>query len=214
MATCAPPPADPLRKAKLFAVLTIGYNLVEGLVSVYFGVADDSVSLLGFGLDSFIEIASAAIVLLKVSTTTPDRNLPRERLGTLAIGVLFLLLTVSVLVQAVIQLDNRSHPETTIAGVVVSTLSISFMVFLYQAKRDLGKRLDSATILADADCSLACVKLSVVLFAGSVLFLLAPGLWWADGIGALVLAVLIGQEGRELIRNARRPDFTGGCGCR
>ncbi len=87
------------------------------------------------------------------------------------------------------------------------------MAALWRAKLRVGRALDSATVMADAACSRACMQLSAVLFAGSLLFLAAPRLWWADGVSALVLALLIAWEGLGMVRAARREDFDGGCGC-
>lgn len=112
-----------------------------------------------------------------------------------------------------IQLQSGTHPLTTLPGVVVSSLSLSFMFLLWRSKRTLARLLESATVMKDADCSLACIKLSVVLFAGSFLFFMAPSLWWADAAAALVLAFIIGREGWETIKAARKATFSGGCGC-
>ena len=107
----------------------------------------------------------------------------------------------------------RHHPPTTVPGLVISALSLACMVFLWRAKRQAAQALDSATLEADAACSLACIQLSTVLFAGSLLFLLLPGLWWVDAAAALGLALLIGREGLGMVRAARSAAFTGGCGC-
>jgi divalent metal cation (Fe/Co/Zn/Cd) transporter len=87
------------------------------------------------------------------------------------------------------------------------------MAYLWRAKLGAARALDSAALAADAACSRACIQLSVVLFAGSLLFLLFPALWWVDGAAALGLALLIGKEGLGMIRAARSRGFTGGCGC-
>ena len=199
------------RRALWLSGLTIGYNLVEGLVSMAFGWADDSVALFGFGADSFIEVASACLVLWKLMD---QGNLERERKATLGIGWLFAFLATGIAGGAMLQLTARMHPPTTLPGLVISLLSLSFMAFLWQAKRQAAKALDSATLMADAACSLACIQLSVVLFLGSLLFLLAPALWWVDAASALGLALLIGKEGIGMIRAARSEGFTGGCGCK
>lgn len=198
------------RRALWLAGLTIAYNLVEGLVSMAFGWADDSVALFGFGADSFIEVASALLVLWKL---LDHGNLERERKATRGIGRLFLFLALGIAGGAVLQLTARTHPPTTVPGLVISALSLGFMVFLWRAKLRTAQALDSATVAADAACSRACIQLSVVLFAGSLVFLLAPALWWVDAAAALGLAVLIGREGLGMIRAAKSTCFTGGCGC-
>ena len=205
-----------IRAAIILSWITIAYNLLEGVVSISFGISDDSVALAGFGVDSLIEVASAFFVLWRFRSEAglqAEVKLERERQSTLAIGILFLLLAVLTTAASLIQLKSGSHPETSLPGLVISTVSLSFMFWLWSAKRRLARTLDSSTMLKDADCSLACIKLSGVLFAGSLLFLSAPQLWWADSLAALVLALLIAKEGWETVRAARRPDFQGGCGC-
>lgn len=198
------------RRALWLAGFTIAYNLLEGLVSMAFGWADDSVALFGFGADSFIEVASALLVLWKL---LDHGNLERERKATLGIGRLFLFLAAGIAGGAVLQLTARAHPPTTMPGLVISALSLAFMVFLWRAKLRAAQALDSATVAADAACSRACIQLSVVLFAGSLLFLLVPALWWVDAAAALGLAFLIGKEGLGMTRAAKSSCFTGGCGC-
>ena len=198
------------RRALWLSILTIVYNLAEGLVSMAFGWADDSVALFGFGADSFIEVASAVLVLWKLMD---HHNLERERQATRRIGWLFLGLGIAVAGGALLQLAGRRHPPTTVPGLVISVLSLSFMVFLWQAKLRAARALDSATVAADAACSRACIQLSAVLFAGSLLFLLAPTLWWVDAVAALALSLLIAREGWGMMKAARSAAFTGGCGC-
>lgn len=204
------PEVDWRRRALWLSGLTIVYNLAEGLVSMAFGWADDSVALFGFGADSFIEVASAALVLWKL---LDHGNLERERKATRGIGWLFLWLALGIAGGAALQLTARTHPPTTVPGLVISALSLSFMAFLWRAKLKTAKALDSATVEADAACSRACIQLSIVLFLGSLLFLLAPALWWVDAAAALGLAVLIGREGFGMVRAAKSACFTGGCGC-
>lgn len=198
------------RRALGLAGLTIGYNLLEGLVSMHFGWADGSVALFGFGADSFIEVASALLVLWKL---LDHGNLARERQVTRAIGWLFLWLGAGVAGGALLQLAGRRHPPTTIPGLVISVLSLAFMAWLWRAKLKAARALDSAALAADAACSRACIQLSAVLFVGSLVYLAAPALWWADAAAALGLALLIAREGAGMVRAARSACFTGGCGC-
>lgn len=202
-----------LRRAWLLAWFTVGYNLLEGGVSIYFGVSDDSVALWGFGFDSLIEVASAVVVMTRLKHGFESRATLAERRATGAIGRLFLFLALVVAMGAVLQLTGRRHPPTTLPGLVIATLSLAFMVFLWRGKLATAGALDSAALMSDAACSLACIQLSTVLFVGSLLFLLSPRLWWVDGAAALLLAGLIAREGRELVTASRRPDFSGGCGC-
>ncbi len=195
---------------------TIAYNLLEGVVSIGFGVKDEALSLAGFGADSFIEVASAFVVLWRFRRETENdesMSLKAERRATLILGGLFLALALAAGAASVWRLAVHGSPDTTLPGLVISLLSLSFMFYLWSAKRKVGHALDSATVMKDAACSMACIQLSFVLLAGSLLYLLLPGLWWADAAAALVIAGLIGREGWGTIRAARSPDFKGGCAC-
>ncbi|HXH30835.1 MAG TPA: cation transporter [Bacteriovoracaceae bacterium] len=217
MATCSTinnsVPSNLVSRARFLSIFTIFYNLIEGFASIYFGIEDESISLLGFGLDSFVEVASAVIVLMKLKNQNPDLNLSHERRATFLIGLLFILLGFSVVGTAGYALYTGSHPETTKAGIVISVLSLSFMFFLWRSKAEIGIKMNSSTVMADAKCSLACIKLSVILFVGSLVYWLWPILWWVDSSVALVLGFLIFREGYELVQNSRKPEFQGGCGC-
>lgn len=190
--------------------------MLEGLVSIYFGISDDSMALVGFGADSFIEVFSAMLVLWRLRAeagVSSKLTIDRERKATLGIGALFVALALVTAISTIIQVRSARHPETTVPGLVISLLSLSFMVFLWRAKLRVAEGLDSSTVLKDAECSLACIKLSAVLLIGSLLFVIAPALWWADAAAAGFLSALILHEGIGTIRGALRPEFTGGCGC-
>ena len=204
---------DWLRRAWLLAWFTVGYNLLEGGVSILFGVADHSVALWGFGFDSLVEVASAGLVMVRLRHGFRAKTTEAERRATLGIGGLFLLLALGIFTGAGLQLHLRSHPATTLPGLLIALASLSFMVYLWRAKLRVAQALDSAALQADAACSLACIQLSGVLFAGSLLFLLSPALWWVDGVAAIALAALIAREGLGMIRAARHAEFKGGCGC-
>lgn len=202
-----------LRQAWLLAWFTVGYNLLEGAVSIWFGVGDDSVALWGFGFDSLIEVASALAVMARLRHGFDQPATQAERKATGTIGGLFLLLALVVAAGALLQLSGHRHPPTTLPGLVISAVSLAFMVFLWRAKIANAKALDSAALMGDAACSLACIQLSGILFTGSLVFLVLPRLWWVDGAAALGLAVLIAREGWEMLAASRKPDFSGGCGC-
>lgn len=205
-----------VRRAIALSWFTIGYNLLEGLVSISFGVKEESVSLAGFGIDSLIEVASAFLVLWRFQGEKgrgQALSISRERSATFGIGVLFCLLALTTAIASILQLTKEGHPETTVPGVIISTLSLSFMFFLWREKKRIAIALDSKTVMKDADCSLACIKLSFVLFLGSLLYLVLPSFWWVDGTAALFLSILVGKEGWETIKASKNKDFAGGCGC-
>ena len=207
-----------LRWAHVLAWATIGWNIVEGLVAMGFGVSDESIALFGFGVDSWIEVGSAVVVLWRLQGEAGlegTRTRERERRATQGIGVLMGLLGVGMAIGGLAAVVSGSHPATTVPGVVVAVLSLLFMAFLWRAKVRTADELGSRTVKADAACSRACMQLSVVLLAGSALYAVAPALWWADGVAAIGLGFLVGREGVEGWREAQKPDFDGGCcgGC-
>jgi len=203
-----------IRYAKMLAIFTIAYNLMEGLVAMGFGWTDDSMALFGFGADSFIEVFSALLVLWRLKADDcGDDLIARERKVTKGIGWLLLLLAAGTIGGSLLQLKAKGHPSTTLPGVIVSLASLGFMVYLWRAKLAAAKALDSRAVASDAACSLACIQLSTILLMGSLVFLVAPRLWWVDAVAALLLALLIAKEGWEMRQAAAREDFDGGCGC-
>jgi divalent metal cation (Fe/Co/Zn/Cd) transporter len=205
-----------LRQATTLAWITIGWNVLEGLVAMGFGVAEESVALFGFGVDSWIEVGSAVVVLWRLAGERGAvRALDRERRATQGIGVLMGLLGVGIAAGGAQAIASGGHPATTVPGVVVAALSLLFMAFLWRAKVRVADGLGSRAMKADAACSRACMQLSVVLLAGSALYAVAPAMWWADGVAAIALGFLVGREGVENWREARKPQFEGGCcsGC-
>ncbi len=202
-------------RALWLARATIAYNLVEGLVAMAFGWTEESVALFGFGVDSWVEVGSAGVVYWKLTRAGGCATTAREheRRAIRWISGLFLLLALGTAVGAVAQLAAGGHPENSVPAVIVSVVSLSFMVFLWRAKRAAAIALDSHALALDAACSRACIQLSGVLLAGALVYTLAPALWWADAVAALGLAALIGREGVEGWRAAAKKDFSGGCGC-
>ena len=204
------------RLASYLAWFTIVYNLSEGIVSIWLGIKADAVSLAGFGGDSLIEVGSAVVVLWRLRYEVRGKGgaiLEAERKATIVIGTLFILLAAVASVSSILFLYQQKIPESTIPGAVISGFSISFMFFLWRSKLKVARGLNSKALEQDAACSLACIKLSFVLFLGSLLYLVVPSLWWADTIAALVLSYFIFMEGVEAVNSARNPNFQGGCGC-
>ena len=130
-----------------------------------------------------------------------------------AIGGLLLLLACAATSASIVALTRREHPETAVFALVISSISLALLTAMWAAKRHLAKALDSALLASDATCSFACARLSLALLLGAVIFKAVPGAWWVDAAAALVLSVLFAKEGADMVRAARSPSFTGGCGC-
>lgn len=193
------------RYANLLALFTIGYNLLEGLVSVGMGINDETLALFGFGVDSFIEVISAVGVwhmLRRIRANGGETRDEFERRALRITGSAFYLLTVGLVVTAGLNLYQQHRPETTLWGIVIALVSISFMWALIHYKVKVGTALNSPAILADAACSRACLHLSLVLLISSLGYRLT-GIGSLDAMGALVIAWLSFKEGREAFDKAK-----------
>ena len=205
-----------IRWALFLAWVTVLYNLLEGCLSLAFGWAERSVALVGFGVDSLVEVGTALLVIWRLRGehgTRPTDQLQRERRGVRVAGILFLTLAAGMAVGSVAQLWRGVHPATTLPGMIIALISLAVMAALWFAKRRTVRALDSRTLASDLTCMEACMQLSGILLVGSLAYRVAPGLWWADAVAGLALAALIAREGVAMIRSSVRPDFQGGCGC-
>lgn len=204
--------------ATLLALFTIFYNLLEGLVSIYFGVQDEILTLFGFGVDSFIEVASGLGILAMVLRVRANPGTPRSQFEKTALritGTSFYLLAAGLAATAVLNLVTGHEPETTLPGVIISLVSISFMWLLVSAKRRVGHALHSAPILADANCSLVCIYMSIVLLVSSFVHQLT-GFGFIDSLGAIGLIYFSVREGREAFEKAAGAETCScddGCDC-
>jgi len=204
-----------LARANLLALLTIGYNFVEGIVSMALGAADETLALFGFGVDSFIEVISAVGVWHMIGRIRANNGETKDAFEQRALritGGAFYLLTAGLVATAILNIVLQHQPEATVWGIVVSLVSISFMWLLIHYKTRVGKALNSPAILADAACSKACVYLSVVLLIASVGFQLT-GIGSLDSVGALLIAWLTFREGREAFGKANGISFSCSCSC-
>jgi hypothetical protein len=186
------------------AVFTIVYNLFEGLVSVYFGASDETLTLFGFGLDSFIEVMSGVGILAMVLRIRRSPGTPRsqfERSALRITGTSFYLLAVGLGLTAIYNILTRHKPETALPGMVIAVISIAVMWALVLSKRRVGHALDSSPILADANCTLVCVYMSLVLLASSLVYQLT-GFGFVDSLGAIGLIYFSVTEGREAFEKA------------
>ena len=186
------------------AFFTILYNTLEGLVSVYLGVQDEALTLFGFGIDSFIEVISGIGIMAMVLRIRQNPDTPRgqfERTALRVTGLSFYLLSGGLLITALYNLYSGHKPETTLSGTIISIISIIVMWVLVAGKRLVGRTLDSAPILADANCTMICIYMSVVLLASSLIYQFT-GFGLVDSLGAIGLIYFSVSEGRESFEKA------------
>ncbi|MER8037165.1 cation transporter [Streptomyces hydrogenans] len=210
------------RRIRLLVAATIAYNVVEAIVALAAGTMASSTALIGFGLDSVIEVSSAAAVAWQFSARDHAVREAREKTTLRIIAVSFFVLAAYVAVESVRALTGESDAEHSTVGIVLAALSLAVMPFLSAAQRRAGRELGSASAVADSKQTLLCTYLSAVLLVG----LLANSLigWaWADPVAALVIAAVAVKEGRDAWQGkgcCAPPAPTGNlsdadaCGCR
>lgn len=190
--------------AIILSLITIFYNILEGLVSIFFGIKDDTLSLLGFGVDSFVEVISGigifhmTIRMKKSPIKEKDRF---EQTALMITGVSFLLLFIGLIIGAIINIINNNKPETTIAGAIIAIISILTMWILYMYKLSVGKKLDSDAIISDAKCTVTCFYLSITLLLSSIIYEIFK-IGYIDIIGSLGIAIFSLKEGIEAINKS------------
>ncbi|MFD1540555.1 cation transporter [Nonomuraea guangzhouensis] len=184
------------RRIRLLVAATITYNVMEAAVAITAGTAASSAALIGFGLDSVVEVASAAAVAWQFSAADPER---REKVALRVIAISFFALAAYVTVDAVRTLLGVGEAEHSTPGLVLAALSLLIMPFLSYAQRRAGRELGSASAVADSKQTLLCTYLSGVLLVGLALNSLF-GWSWADPIAALIIAAVAVKEGREAWR--------------
>jgi len=186
------------------AFFTIFYNLLEGLVSLFFGVSDEALTLFGFGVDSFIEVMSGIGILAMVLRIRQHPDTSRSQFEKTALritGASFYLLAAGLAVSAMYNIFTAHRPETTVPGLIISMISIAVMGALVMGKRKVGRALNSSPILADANCTMVCIYMSLVLLASSVIYELT-GIGLVDSVGALGLIYFSYTEGKESFEKA------------
>jgi divalent metal cation (Fe/Co/Zn/Cd) transporter len=199
------------KMAYRLSLFTIFYNIIEGIVSMILGYEDDTLTLFGFGADSFIEVMSGigiAIMILRIRQY-PDSPKSLFEIKALKItGTAFYLLSLGLIFGIVLNIINHHKPETTLWGVIISLVSIVVMVWLMSAKKSIGKKLNSEPIIADANCTKICVYMSLVLLASSLVYELT-GFAYSDIIGAAGLIYFSVSEGKEAFEKAKGKE----CSC-
>lgn len=179
---------------------TIVWNTLEAVVALLAGIIAGSISLLGFGLDSFIELISGSTLLWRMSKDADiSRRERNEKLSVKVVGICFLALAAYVAFESIAGLLGRKAPEHSLAGIILAAASLIVMPLLSGAKRRVARDLGSRAMKADARQTEFCSYLSAILLAG-LLLNAAVGWWWADPVAALIMTLFIASEGYHAIR--------------
>lgn len=186
------------------ALFLVIYNSVEGIISSWLGFKEESLTLFGFGIDSFIEVISGLGILHMIARIKANPESNRSQYEKTALGVTgtaFYLLVLGLLVTSVYNMITGHKPETTLFGAIISSISIVVMLLFIRYQSKIGKALNSEAILADVECTKVCIYMSIVLLLGSGIYYLT-NIAYVDSIGALLLAFLSFREGRECFEKA------------
>jgi len=202
-----------LRTAFVLSLITIFYNIVEGLVSVYYGAEDETLALFGFGVDSFVEVISGIGIAHMILRMRFSKVVTRDKFEKFALritGTVFYLLTLGLIAGSVLNIIYDVKPETTLVGIIVSIISIGTMYWLMTSKLKVGKELKSDAIIADANCTKTCFYLSFILLASSGLYEIF-NIAYFDVLGSLGIAYFAFTEGREAFEKVKSGNLA--CNC-
>ncbi len=202
-----------IRKAFILSLITIFYNIVEGLISVYIGAGDETLALLGFGVDSFVEVISGigiAHLILRMKYAKVQTRDSFEKTALKVTGTAFYLLTIGLIIGSALNIIYDVKPETTIPGIVIAVISIATMYWLMTSKLKVGKALNSDAIIADANCTKTCFYLSFILLISSGLYELFA-IAYFDVLGSLGIAYFAFKEGREAFEKIKSGNLM--CNC-
>ncbi len=196
VATTIPPSRSALvRRGRRLEYFTVAYNCLEGLVSIVAGAIAGSVSLIGFGLDSIIEVTSGTVLLWRLHyDLDPSRRELAERTTLRIVGGCFIALAAYIAYESASTLLHREIPERSLPGIIVAAVSVIVMPLLARAKRKVAAGIGSGAMQADSRQTDFCTYLSAILLGGLLLNALA-GWWWADPIAGLVMVPIIAREG-------------------
>lgn len=197
------------------SLFTIFYNIIEGFVSIILGYKDETLTLLGFGVDSFIEVMSGIGIAIMISRIRQNPDSPKSTFEIKALkitGTAFYILSAGLFAGIVLNLINHHKPETTLWGVIISLVSIVVMFWLMNAKKKTGSQLNSEPIIADASCTRICIYMSLVLLVSSLIYELT-GFAYADVIGAAGLIYFSITEGKEAFEKVKGKECACGVNC-
>lgn len=207
-----------VHRMRIFALviswISILYNGIEGGVSIGFGIDVKARALIVFGIQSFIEVLSAALVIYRFRQALHNNtniNLSLERRATLGIGILFIVLTIGTWIASAISLATHAEPDSSNPSLIISAASLFCMILIWLPKPWIAAELNSSVMHGEAACSLACIYLTIVLLVGSIIYKLWSNGWWIDSTVAIILGLFFLYQGYEMITWARDKNFNGGC---
>ena len=199
--------------ALTLSLITIFYNIVEGLVAVDGGAEDETLVLFGFGVDSFVEVISGigiAHMILRMKYSKVVTRDSFEKTALRVTGTAFYLLTAGLIFGSVMNIISDVKPSTTIPGIIIAVISIATMYWLMNSKLKVGKALNSDAIIADANCTKTCFYLSFILLAASGLYEILH-IAYFDILGSLGIAYFAFKEGREAFEKVKTGNLA--CNC-
>lgn len=203
-----------LKFAFILSLITIFYNIAEGVISVYFGTGDETLALMGFGVDSFVEVISGigiAHMIFRMKYSKVQTLDEFERTALKVTGTAFYLLTVGLIIGSVLNIIYKVKPETTLPGIIIASISILTMYWLMASKMKVGKALNSDAIISDAQCTKTCLYLSLILLISSGLYELF-NIAYFDVLGSLAIAFFAFKEGKEAFEKAESENLLCACG--
>ena len=190
------------KKALILSVFTVCYNIIEGIVSTVAGVLSNSISLTGFGIDSFIESISGIVMIWRFKKLDKINKEEEERIERIAqrlVAVSFFILSAYILYESITKLYFGQKTEPSIPGLIIIIMSIIIMPILFYLKYRTGRLLGSKSLVADSKETLACIFLSVAVLLG-ILFNFFYGFWQADPIAAIIISIYLIVEGIRTLK--------------
>lgn len=206
--------------AIIISVLSVLYNGAEGVVSIIFGESHASNSLIFFGIQSFVEVLSACLVIwrfAKIALPGEENNtiskelLKKERNATVCIGILFGILALGTWGTSISTLARHGHPDTSTPSLIISASALGIMILIWAPKPWIAKSLNSSAMHGEAKCSMACICVTSVLLVGAIIYRFWRGGWWVDSATAIVLGFFFARESIGMVRWGLSDDFSGGC---
>lgn len=201
--------------ALTLSMITIFYNVVEGVVATWFGASDETLALFGFGIDSFVEVISGLGIAHMILRMRKNEYFGVDDFEITALkvtGTAFYLLVAGLVFGATVSVYFKAEPQTTMVGIIISALSILTMYLLYHYKMKVGKELESAPIISDANCTKTCFYLSFILLGSSLIYEVFR-IPYIDAIGSLGIAWYAFKEGREAFEKASNKTMACSSGC-